>query len=344
VLLGLVVAAVLLAVYVTARGVVTSTRVSAVLEVLSLLAITAVLVATLAKFGFAVDIAAATSVAPFSPSKIAVGAVIAVTIFVGFESAGSLGLEARNPYRAIPRAVIGTAIGAGALYLIAGHVQTVAFSHGVALDAATTPFNAIADASAPWLSPVVGLGVAISSFACTVASIQGAARALYNLSREGALPTPLGHAHPTWHTPHVGIAVLGVISLAVPLAYVAFGSGDTAPRLWASFLATIVTGTYGYLLAYVLVSISTLVHFGRARRLHPGVAVAAVLATVSIAFVGWNVFTSYDHTLLYAFATALALGVAWYTFVWVTRREHASRVGTFTLAAEPASKPAPIHV
>jgi hypothetical protein len=94
-------------------------------------------------------------------------------------------------------------------------------------------------------------------------------------------------------------------------------------------------------LAYVLVAISALVHFGRTRWLHVGVAVSAVLATVSIGFVAWNVFTSYDHSLLYAFAIALAAGSAWFAFVWVTRREQAARVGTFAVAASPASEPAP---
>jgi amino acid transporter len=333
VLLTLLVAAVALAVLVTVRGVKLSTQLSIVLETVSLLAIFAVFTAALIHFGFHVDTAVAAKTASPDLHNIGLGAVIAVTVFVGFESAGSFGVEAANPYRAIPRAIYFTAVTAGVLYLIAAAVQLVAFSSGVDGASAVTPFNAIAQASgASWLSPVAALGVAISSFACTVASITGAARSLFNLSREGALPHPLGRAHHRFNTPHVAIGAVAVVALLVPLLYVFGGAKDASTQLWASYLATAVGGTYGYLLAYVLVAISALVHFGRQRRLKAPVAAAAVLSVVGIGFVGYNVFGQYDRALPYGFSLLLALGLAWYAVVWFTRRDQAVQVGTFSLA------------
>ena len=97
VLLGLLVSAVALAVVVTIRGVKLSTHVAIVLEGCSLLAIFAVFAAVLAHFGLHVDTAEAAEAASPTLNHVAVGAVVAVTVFVGFESAGSLGIEAANP-------------------------------------------------------------------------------------------------------------------------------------------------------------------------------------------------------------------------------------------------------
>jgi amino acid transporter len=332
VLLGLLIAAVALAVLVTVRGVKLSTQLAIVLEALSLVAIFAVFAAALIHFGFHIDTAAAARTAKPSLNHIAVGAVVAVTVFVGFESAGSLGLEAANPYRAIPRAIYFTAIAAGTLYLIAGVIQLIALSSGADTANAITPFNAIATASgADWLSPIVDLGVAISSFACTVASITGAARSLFNLSREGVLPPILGRAHATYRTPYVAIAAVAVVATVVPILYVLLSSHDTVTQLWASYVSTAIGGTYGYLLAYLLVALSALLHFGRAGKLRPHVAAAAVLSIIGIVFVGYNVFGQYDRSLPYGFTALLLLGLVWFTVIWTTKRSQADQVGTFSL-------------
>jgi len=318
---------------VTIRGVKVSTRVSIVLEAVSLLAIFAVFAVAIAHFGLHVDTAAADRAAHPTISNISAGAVIAVTIFVGFESAGALGLEAADPYRAIPRAIYLTAAAAGLLYLIAAVVLLIALSSGVDTASSTTAINAIADAAhASWLSPVVDLGIGVSAFACTVASFTGAARSLFNLSREGALPVVLGRAHARWNTPDVAVVVVAVASLVVPVAYLVFGWGGTdgVTRLWAAYLATAVGGTYGYLLAYVLVALSALVLDGRRRTLSPQVGVAAALAVVAVGYVVWQVFGSYAQTFPEVFGALLALGLAWYAVLHRRSPEQARRVGTFT--------------
>jgi amino acid transporter len=327
------------AAWVTVRGVKLSTHVAIVLEIVSLLAIFAVFAVALAHFGFGVDTTVAARTASPTFGNVSAGAVIAVTIFVGFESAGSLGAEAANPYRAIPRAIFVTAAVAGLLYLIAALVLLVSLSSGaVDTSASVTPINAIASAAgAGWLSPVVDLGIAVSAFACTVASFTGAARSLFTLSREGALPTALGKAHRVHATPHVAVLAVAVIALVLPVLYLVAGWGgnDTVPRLWAAYLAAAVGGTYGYLLAYVLVAISALVHDGRRRALTLSVGAAAVLAIVAVAYVVWGVFGSYAKALPEGFAVLLVLGLAWFAVLHRTDPERARRVGTFTQVRRP---------
>jgi amino acid transporter len=334
VLVVLLLLALAAAAWVTIRGVKLSTHVTIVLELISLVAIFAVFVVALAHFGFHIDTTTAAKTATPNVSTISAGAVIAVTIFVGFESAGSLGAEAANPYRAIPRAIFVTALAAGLLYLLAAVVLLIALSSGaVDTSSAVTAINAIATASgAGWLSPVVDLGIAVSAFACTVASFTGAARSLFTLSREGALPVALGRAHPRWSTPHVAVLVVAAASLVLPVVYLVAGWGgaDAVARLWAAYLATAVGGTYGYLLAYVLVAVSALVHDGRRKVLSPLVGLAAVLAVGAVGYVVWGVFGSYAKTLPEGFAVLLAVGLIWFAGVHRRRPEHAGRVGTFT--------------
>jgi amino acid transporter len=328
------------AAWVTIRGVKLSTHVTIVLEIVSLLAIFAVFAVAIAHFGFDVNTTEAAKTASPSFSNISAGAVIAVTIFVGFESAGSLGAEAANPYRAIPRAIFFTAAVAGLLYLVAAVVLLVALSSGaVDTTSSVTPINAIATAAgAGWLSPIVDLGIAVSAFACTVASFTGAARSLFTLSREGALPVALGRAHRTHATPHVAVLVVAGAALVLPALYLLAGWGgdDSVARLWAAYLATAVGGTYGYLLAYVLVAVSALVHDGRRRALTLIVGAAAVLAVVAVGYVVWGVFGSYAKTLPEGFGVLLALGLVWFTWLQRTDPERAGRVGTFTVAREVA--------
>jgi amino acid transporter len=318
---------------VTIRGVKVSTRLAIVLEIISLIAIFAVFAVAIAHFGFHIDTAAADRTARPTIGDISAGAVIAVTIFVGFESAGSLGLEANDPYRAIPRAIYLTAVAAGVLYLVAAVVLLIALSSGVDTTSSVTAINAIAEAAhASWLSPIVDVGIGVSAFACAVASFTGAARSLFNLSREGALPVALGRAHPRRSTPHIAVAAVAAASVVVPVVYLVAGWGgaDAVTQLWAAYLATAVGGTYGYPLAYVLVAVSALVLDGRRRTLTVPVGVSAVLVVVAVGYVVWQVLGSYAETFPEVFAALLAVGLAGYAVLHRRDPVRARRVGTFT--------------
>src|ERR1035441_8946544 len=62
-----------------------------------------------------------------NPSGVRLGVVLAIFSFVGFESATTLGDEARNPLRTIPRAVIQSAVLAGLFFLICCYTETLGF-------------------------------------------------------------------------------------------------------------------------------------------------------------------------------------------------------------------------
>jgi hypothetical protein len=127
-----------------------------------------------------------------------VGGVLAIFAFVGFESAGSLGREARNPKRTIGRAVLWSAGLVGLLYVFVVYTQVYGFSGtepGFAKS--TAPLPELADiVHLPVLAPIVGLGIVCSMFACTLACINAASRVLYTMAQDGLAGQRLARVAP----------------------------------------------------------------------------------------------------------------------------------------------------
>src|ERR1017187_5365479 len=62
-----------------------------------------------------------------SGSGLRLGLVLALFSFVGFESATTLGAEARNPLKTIPRAVIQSSVLAGAFFTVCAYAEVLGF-------------------------------------------------------------------------------------------------------------------------------------------------------------------------------------------------------------------------
>src|SRR5260370_18886329 len=70
-------------------------------------------------------------------SGLRLGLVLALFSFVGFESATTLGSEARDPLHTIPRAVIQSAVLAGAFFTVCAYAEVLGF-HTVGQDLGTS--------------------------------------------------------------------------------------------------------------------------------------------------------------------------------------------------------------
>ena len=140
-----------------------------------------------------------------TPEKLRLGLVLAIFSSVGFESATSLGSEARNPLTTIPRAVKWSAILAGVFFLLCAYAEVLGFrGEPQALDKSLAPLHVLAQKAG--LPPLVGtltdLGAVLSFFSCFLACITAAARVLFLMGRHGALHSVLGEAHEENQTPH----------------------------------------------------------------------------------------------------------------------------------------------
>ena len=143
---------------------------------------------------------------------IVVGMVLAIFAFVGFESAGSLGQEAKNPSRSVPRAILWSCGIVGVFYLIVSYAQVYGFGDA-AFGKATAPLPQLASAvNLGWLGHFIAFGITCSMFACTLACLTAGSRMLLSLGHDGLLPKVFTHTSRHTHAPSVAIW-----SVAVPM-------------------------------------------------------------------------------------------------------------------------------
>jgi amino acid transporter len=134
------------------------------------------------------------------------GILFAVTLFIGFEAAASLGEEAKEPHRAIPVALIGSVALAGLFYLLITYAGAIGFGikgASTAWIADPSPMGALAQRyDGHWLSVLVDLVVMLDSISVALAFTVAGSRVFFALGRDGLLPkfttrlsghdTPLG--------------------------------------------------------------------------------------------------------------------------------------------------------
>ncbi len=317
-------------VYLTIASVRKAARVSATLEVISIALICLTLAIIYAKSGHLID-TAQLSLRGASLGGVVFAIVLAILGFVGFESAASLGEESQDPFRTIPKAVVGSAVLAGVLYILATYAQVAQFKGGAdALAKSGAPMD---DLTSQWglsfLQPFLDFGFAASFFAVVVACVTVGARILFGMGNEGVLPRWFGTAHATHRTPARAIYVVTPL-VAVPTAAVL--AAGTAPLAATTYIDTI--GVFGYMLAYALVCIGAPVFLrnlgarGLATAWLAGLAGAASLVYVFYRNV-WPVPASPLDKLPYVFVAALILGLAGYAILFMRAPERAKRAGTF---------------
>ena len=105
-------------IWIACRDVKISARLMLWIEVTSLLMIVVVVALVLAHQGFHID-SDQLHLRGMTGSGLRLGLVLALFSFVGFESATTLGAEARDPLKTIPRAVIQSAILGGVFFIVA---------------------------------------------------------------------------------------------------------------------------------------------------------------------------------------------------------------------------------
>lgn len=307
---------VVLAAYAMIRGVQLSTRIGLVLEIISVTAILVVVVAVLGKNGL--------SSAPFHPSDFGVsgivgGMVLAILGYVGFESAANMGAEAQNATRAIPRAVVGSALIAGSLYLISAYAQLTGFGDPTKLSAAPAPLNTLADlAGVHVLGYLIDIGAVASFFACVTGSLNAASRLIYSMGQDRLLHRSAGNAHPTHQTPHFAInglsAIAGLVAVSMTL------SGMT---LTTVFAVTGTIGTYGYMVAYIMITIGVPIYLYRIRQPIAAAVVIGGLAALGMLFVLFKnlypVPPAPYNLLPWIFLVVLVVFGAWYPVARIRR-------------------------
>lgn len=304
--------------YIAFRDIQLSAKMMLIFEGLSLLFVLALGAIIWSNKGFAIDTAQLT-LEGATPSGALVGVVLVVFGFSGFESSTALGYEAKNPLKTIPRSVIQSVVLAGAFFIVMSYVVVLGFEGtGLALGDSEAPLHTLANAFGwPGLGTVINVGVLLSFFSCTLASINSAARILFSMARDGLISSSLGRAHRRNQTPHIAIALSGSITLAVPLALYVTGIGAFAGQGYFGTLCS-----FGFIAVYILISIAAPVYLrAKGKLTHRAIAyslsgvafmVLPVIGTIGIP--NSTLLPTPDRTgvvLIAIYAAYLALGFAW---------------------------------
>ncbi|TFD81475.1 APC family permease [Cryobacterium psychrophilum] len=278
---GIVVGMAGLCLLVLRRGIRLSSRVTLVIESFSVVIILFLIGALLYQVGPGIDWSVL-SLGETSPGMFAVGSALALTAFVGFESASTLGAEARRPLAHIPRAILRTVIASGLLYLVASFSQLVGFAAlGRDLQSSGSPVNDLAAAfGIDGIGLLLDVSIATSFFACALASITALTRVIFSMGREGMLPSAFGRTHPRFRTPVV--ALVAVVPL---LSGVLVGAIWLAGSVWHAMEILLVVAAGGYIVAYILASIAAVVFLWRIGELTVGPCLRAGAAVLLLTVV-----------------------------------------------------------
>jgi amino acid transporter len=321
-----------------------STRVLLTCELASMLCISILLLIVLAHHGhiFSAQILDAHGA---SAHGIILGMVFFVLAFGGFESATSLGVEARESRRSIPFALIGSVVVVGLFLTVNAYVQVLGFQGtGQQLATQSSPLNTLADmVGTPWLGDIVLLGVTVSFFAALQAYLNYTARMVYAIGRDGLLPKAVTRVSARTGSPHGAVAV--VASILVLIGIIVMGSNSNQVNAFGYF--STIDG-YAFTLVYLLASIAALVFAIRKNRKAVGVIVCAVIGGgVMLAEFYYSFIPlppAPTRTIIIIFGAIVLALVVGYLVLKATAREVAVRAGMNVEDAGPAPRePLPVE-
>jgi amino acid transporter len=196
-------------------------------------------------------------------STLFLGVVFGFLAFGGFEGACTMGEEATNPRRQIPRAVLGTVIVGGIFYTVTSALMVMGFGTSPralsAFQASGSPLGFLGqNYVTAWVGDLITIGTMFSAFAGVLGLVIGASRLLFAITRAGSpRPIPLTAVSRRWGTP-VG-AVSAIVFVALVIVAI-FGWGSATPAVTTfGYLGTM--GTFLILVAYLMVVLGALKHF-----------------------------------------------------------------------------------
>ncbi|GLK76719.1 amino acid permease [Methylopila jiangsuensis] len=287
-----------------------------------------------------------------SPSGVLVGVVLTIFAFSGFESSTSLGAEAKDPLKTIPRSVMHSVVFSGIVFIFMAYVVVLGFKGETAsLATSEAPLDHLASRLGVGpLGTVITIGVMLSFFACTLAAINSTARIIYSMSRHGLFFEALGEAHETNRTPHVAVAVAALITFAAPAAVHLAGVGAFDAQGYFGTLCS-----FGFITVYILITIAAPLYLRSIGRL---TARAVAYSVAGLAFMALPLLGTFglpgselfppigfpDSLLSGLFLVYMLIGVAWLLVERIRRprmiatMQGAVEAGPLPFAVAPAAE------
>jgi amino acid transporter len=239
--------------------------------------------------------------------------VLSIFSFCGFESATTLGGEAREPLRTIPRAVLQCALLSGVFFMLCSYSEVMGFrGEASELSSSTSPLHLLANkAGISLLGTAIDFGAAVSMFACVLACTTAAARVLMRMARGGLLPRVFERTNRKHGTPGAAIRLATILTLA-PAAIMSLRgfSGSDMYDLLGSL------SVFGFLTAYGLVALALPFArraVGQHSHLLAAVSIATVIVILLIGVFDLRSATDPLHARIpYIYLVYISLGLVWY--------------------------------
>jgi amino acid transporter len=259
-----------------------------------------------------------------TPSSIRLGVVLALFSFVGFESATSLGSEAREPLRTIPRALIESAVLSGLFFLVATYTEVMGFhSSPQSFGESPAPLRYLAgQVGVHFLGPLIDVGAVVSMFACILACITASARVMLLMAHHGLAHRRLSKTHERNATPGSAVLLIGLLMLLATAGLTLRGVGGADIYAWTGSLAT-----YGFITVYGQVTFALPFYLKLKNDLTAPALLLAITATAAMVFA--LVGTLYPvpappyNWLPYLYLAYLMIGLVWFA---VSRRVAAAKL------------------
>jgi amino acid transporter len=282
------------------------------IEVFSVSLILIVLAVLVFRFGFQFDLdqfrLKGVSISALGPAL-----VLSMFSFVGFEAATTLGGEAREPLKTIPRAVLQCAILAGFFFMLCSYSEVLGFRGQLSqLSDSTSPLHLLATkAGISPLGVAIDFGALVSMFACVLACTTAAARVLMRMAHSGLLPAALERTNQRHHTPGTAVALSASLMFAATAVMALRGvTGSDMYDLLGSL------SVFGFLTVYALVALA--LPFARralGQHSHVVAIVSVFTAVVMILIAVFDLRSSSDavHARIpYIYLGYIVAGIGWY--------------------------------
>jgi APA family basic amino acid/polyamine antiporter len=151
----------------------------------------------------------------FGWSGVLQGAAIIFFSYVGFDTASTTALEARNPQRDLPIGIIGALIISAVLYVAMATVLTGMVPYPKLDSDAPVAVALDAHPQLAWLASLVKVGVIAGMTSVILTSLLGQPRILLSMADDGLLPPFMSRCHPRFKTPHVATVITGVFAALI---------------------------------------------------------------------------------------------------------------------------------
>ncbi len=192
--------------------------------------------------------------ATFNTSGLLRGTSIAVLTYIGFDGISTLTDEARDPARSVPRAIVLTCVITGVLASIEVYVAQLVWPSGLAFpDIDTAYVHVSGRMGGPILFLIVNGSLLLANVGSGMASQLGAARLLYAMAQDGALPRRFfGAVSVKNRIPRNNVILIGAVCMAGALVF--------SYQLGTELL------NYGALLAFMGVNLASMLRAWREGR------------------------------------------------------------------------------